>query len=65
MQDIEQVETLAKLPDTSPVVFPTVAQQAKAIDLIAANWDRVVGVELGGDDVRKATQRLGDVRTRR
>ena len=41
-----EIETLAKLPDTSPVVFPTVAQQATAIDLIAANWDRVVGVDI-------------------
>ena len=40
------IETLAKLPDTSPVVFPTPAQQAKATELIAANWDRVVGVDI-------------------
>ena len=45
-RDAIPVETLAKLPDTSPVVFPTVAQQAKATDLIAANWDRVVGVNI-------------------
>jgi putative spermidine/putrescine transport system substrate-binding protein len=45
-RDAIPVETLAKLPDTSPVVFPTVAQQAKATDLIAANWDRVVGADI-------------------
>lgn len=45
-RDAIPVETLAKLPDTSPVVFPTVAQQAKATELIAANWDRVVGVNI-------------------
>jgi putative spermidine/putrescine transport system substrate-binding protein len=46
VRDAIPVETLAKLPDTSQVVFPTVAQQAKAIDLIAANWDRVVGLDI-------------------
>jgi putative spermidine/putrescine transport system substrate-binding protein len=40
------VETLAKLPDTSSVVFPTVAQQTRATDLIAATWDAVVGVDI-------------------
>ena len=45
-RDAIPVETLAKLPETSPVVFPSVAQQANATDLIAANWDRVVGVDI-------------------
>jgi putative spermidine/putrescine transport system substrate-binding protein len=45
-RDAIPVETLAKLPETSPVVFPTVVQQAKATDLIAANWDRVVGLDI-------------------
>ena len=45
-RDAIPVETLAKLPDTSPVVFPSVAQQANATDLIAANWDRIVGVDV-------------------
>jgi putative spermidine/putrescine transport system substrate-binding protein len=40
------VETLAKLPETSPVDVPTVAQLVNAIDLIAANWDLVVGVDI-------------------
>jgi putative spermidine/putrescine transport system substrate-binding protein len=40
------VETLAKLPETSPVDVPTVAQLVKATDLIAANWDRAVGVDI-------------------
>jgi len=40
------VETLAKLPETSPVDVPTVAQLLNATDLIAANWDRVVGVDI-------------------
>jgi putative spermidine/putrescine transport system substrate-binding protein len=45
-RDAIPVETLAKLPETSPVVFPSVAQQANATDLIAANWDRIVGVDV-------------------
>jgi putative spermidine/putrescine transport system substrate-binding protein len=45
-RDAIPVETLAKLPETSPVVFPSVAQQANATDLIAATWDRVVGVDV-------------------
>jgi putative spermidine/putrescine transport system substrate-binding protein len=45
-RDAIPVETLAKLPETSPVVFPSVAQQANATDLIAANWDRIVGVDI-------------------
>lgn len=45
-RDAIPVETLAKLPETSPVVFPTVAQQAKATELIAADWDRVVAVDI-------------------
>ncbi|HLQ48418.1 MAG TPA: ABC transporter substrate-binding protein [Candidatus Dormibacteraeota bacterium] len=45
-RDAIPVETLAKLPETSPVVFPSVAQQANATDLIAANWDRMVGVDI-------------------
>src|SRR4026208_1043877 len=40
------VETLAKLPETSPVDVPSVAQLVKATDLITANWDRVVGVDI-------------------
>jgi putative spermidine/putrescine transport system substrate-binding protein len=45
-RDAIPVETLAKLPETSPVVFPSVAQQANATDLIAATWDRVVGIDI-------------------
>jgi putative spermidine/putrescine transport system substrate-binding protein len=40
------VETLARIPETSPVGFPTVAQQARAIELIAANWKQVVGADI-------------------
>lgn len=40
------VETLAKVPETSPVDVPTVAQLVNATDLITANWDRVVGVDI-------------------
>jgi putative spermidine/putrescine transport system substrate-binding protein len=45
-RDAIPVETLAKLPETSPVVFPTPAQTTKAMDLVAANWDKVVGVDI-------------------
>jgi putative spermidine/putrescine transport system substrate-binding protein len=40
------VETTAKLPETSSVVFPTVAQQEKAMKLVATDWDRVVGIDV-------------------
>jgi putative spermidine/putrescine transport system substrate-binding protein len=45
-RDAIPVETLARLPDTSGVVFPTVAQQSKALQTIADTWDTTVGLEI-------------------
>jgi putative spermidine/putrescine transport system substrate-binding protein len=45
-RDAIPVETLARLPDTSGVVFPSVTQQAKALQTIADGWDATVGLEI-------------------
>ena len=39
-------ELAAKLPDTTGVQFPTIAQQDAAKALISANWDSVVGANI-------------------
>ena len=39
-------DLLAKLPDTSGTVFPTLDQLNKATDLITKNWDSVVGADI-------------------
>jgi len=39
-------DLLAKLPDTSGTVFPTLDQLNKATDLITKNWDSVVGANI-------------------
>jgi putative spermidine/putrescine transport system substrate-binding protein len=39
-------ELLAKLPDTTGAVFPTLDQLNKATDLITKNWDKVVGADV-------------------
>jgi putative spermidine/putrescine transport system substrate-binding protein len=39
-------ELLAKLPDVSGAVFPTVAQLDSAKTLITENWDAVVGADV-------------------
>jgi putative spermidine/putrescine transport system substrate-binding protein len=41
-------EALAKLPDVSGAVFPSLDQLNKATDLIKTQWDAVVGVNVGG-----------------
>jgi putative spermidine/putrescine transport system substrate-binding protein len=39
-------DLLAKLPDVSGAVFPTLAQLNAAKDLITANWDSAVGADI-------------------
>jgi putative spermidine/putrescine transport system substrate-binding protein len=39
-------DLLAKLPDTTGTVFPTLDQLNKATDLITKNWDSVVGANI-------------------
>ena len=39
-------DVLAKLPDTSGAVFPTLDQLNKATELITKNWDSVVGADI-------------------
>ena len=39
-------DLLAKLPDVSGAVFPTLDQLNSAKDLITANWDSVVGANI-------------------
>jgi putative spermidine/putrescine transport system substrate-binding protein len=38
-------DLLTKLPDVSGVVFPSLAQLNAAKEIIAANWDTVVGAD--------------------
>lgn len=39
-------DVLAKLPDTTGAVFPTLDQLNKATELITKNWDSVVGADI-------------------
>ena len=39
-------DVLAKLPDTTGTVFPTLDQLNKATELITKGWDATVGVNV-------------------
>jgi putative spermidine/putrescine transport system substrate-binding protein len=39
-------DVLAKLPDTTGAVFPTLDQLNKATTLITKNWDKAVGADV-------------------
>lgn len=45
-RNVVPAEILAKLPDVSGAVFPTVAQLNAAKELITKNWDSVVGANI-------------------
>jgi putative spermidine/putrescine transport system substrate-binding protein len=47
-RDVIPQDLSAKVPDSTGAVFPEIGQISAAKELITANWDSIVGVEVGG-----------------